>query len=169
MNIPGNLNILDLVILVVLTLFIIRGAFNGLLKEITGLAGVIAGIWLAGLFYPQLGEIVHQWTGSKWSDAVAYIFLLCAMLIAVSVIAMLIGMFLKMTKTLWVDHIGGALIGFVKGFAIVSLLVVAIKFLLRILLQSDPYIIEKSVLTPYIIKGLSYLKDVLPDFFNIIF
>ncbi|NCC77397.1 MAG: CvpA family protein [Clostridia bacterium] len=54
------MNSLDLVLLVILTLFALKGALRGLLREVCSLVGLLAATLVASSFYAPLASQLQQ-------------------------------------------------------------------------------------------------------------
>ena len=87
MTLPFDLNLFDALLLGLIAVFTVRGALRGFLAEMAGLVGIVAGVWLAGRYYPAAGKLIHEWTASSWSNTIAYVVVLCGVLIAVSLVS----------------------------------------------------------------------------------
>ena len=123
MTLPFDLNLFDALLLGLIAVFTVRGALRGFLAEMAGLVGIVAGVWLAGRYYPAAGKLIHEWTASSWSNTIAYVVVLCGVLIAVSLVSRVLHSFLKMAYADWINHLAGALAGALKGFALSAVLV----------------------------------------------
>jgi membrane protein required for colicin V production len=117
----------DLLIVAVILISVISAFVDGLLIELFSLGGVVAGLMLGAADYGRLAPWLERWIANpETADLVA--FLLIAL--GVMVIAGLLGRLLRGA----VHHIGlgffdrvlGALFGFVKGFVLVTLIVMGI-------------------------------------------
>lgn len=162
MTLPFDLNLLDVLLLALMAIFAVRGAFRGLLEEITGLVGILVGIWLAGRYYALLGQTLFSWTGSSWSNTAAYVIILCGALVAVSLVSRLIHSFLKLTYADWLNHLAGAAVGGLKGVALCAVIVTLLNFVL-----ANAPIMRESRLVPPINTLVSQFKGYLPhDFLN---
>lgn len=75
-----DLNLFDALLLGLIAVFTVRGALRGFLAEMAGLVGIVAGVWLAGRYYPAAGKLIHEWTASSWSNTIAYVVVLCGCL-----------------------------------------------------------------------------------------
>lgn len=162
MTFPLGLNLLDVLLLAFLALFTIRGAIRGFLQEVTGLVGILLGLWLAGRYYTPIGELIQKLSGSSWSSVIAYVAILCATLIVISVISRILHKCLKMAYADWINHIAGAIVGCLKGFAL-SAIVVA---LLGMFMSQAPFV-KQSQMVPIVQNALTIFKNYMPpDFFQ---
>ena len=119
------MNWLDIVILVVVGIATFLGLRIGIIKAALSLAGVIVGVILAGRFYAPLAEKLSFIQQANVAEIVAF----AIILIGVMVIAGVLAAFLKWAASAvllgWVNHLGGAIFGFVLG-AILSAALLAI-------------------------------------------
>lgn len=121
------MNWFDLLILVLLLVSIVRAFMQGLLVEIFSLAGVVLGFLIAGAYYGQVVPWLKRWIASEEVSALVA-FLVIAL--GTMILAGLVGRFLRGT----VHHIGlgfldrilGAGFGLVRGFVLVTIVVIAL-------------------------------------------
>jgi membrane protein required for colicin V production len=124
------MNLLDIVIIIVVVLLVFRGLWKGLVRQVLGIigavvafiiavkfSGLLAAKYLAG-FQPSIGHII-MFLG---------IFLGC--MVAVSLLAALIGKFTTAVGLGWLNRLTGGLLGGAKGyFVMASVVVMLIAFL----------------------------------------
>jgi len=79
--------------------------------------------------------------------------ILCAM-----VIASIIAKFLKLPGLGLVNSFGGGVVGFFKGFLMVSLIII---FLLAILPQ-DSHLLQGSATLPFVLRGIKTIDGTVP-------
>lgn len=144
------MNPFDIAIIAIICFCIIRGAFRGIIKEASSIVGVIAGLYAAYTYYPTLTSGLQRF--SEFFPHVGYINILSFLIIfgivfaAVSALGILIKYLLKIVFMSWVDKICGACFGFVKGFMIVSMLLL----ILTTFLSKGAPLINESLLCPYV-------------------
>ncbi|MDB0027255.1 CvpA family protein [Flavobacteriales bacterium] len=131
------MNYLDIVIVTPLLYGLIKGFTNGLIKEITGLLGLIIGVYVAINFsfylHPKFEEVIGGYEHSIPIIAFATLFIVSVLMI--KILGYIID---KLTKALalgFVSRILGAIFGFLK-------VVVIFSFLLAIV--TDYYLIDKN-------------------------
>jgi uncharacterized membrane protein required for colicin V production len=141
-------------------------AFNaGMIREVITIVGAIAAVVLAGLFYESLATDIEVAIGDpQTADIVSFGIILSAVIVA----SQLTALFLKQAASFLMlgifDSIGGAAIGFLKGFIFVEIgLIVAITFT-SLHLQDN---IEGSAFAPLFLEVLPVLKHLLPGEFTI--
>lgn len=144
-------NIIDPILLVLLSLFALRGYFKGLFREIFSLVGLFAGFMVA----VRYGESVAAlWMGYwKFSfiilKAITFIVLFFTVYFIFSLAGWLLHRFAKFLFLQGVNRAGGILLGTGKGAAILALII---------------YFLISSSLMPGNIMDASYLTPPLHQF-----
>ena len=119
------MNWLDIVVIVVIAA-ITLAAFNaGLIREVVTLIAVVVGIVVAGALYSKLAKDVLVFIGDEdAAEAISYLMLFGAVYLFGQIGAYVLktGAALLMLGPL--DHLGGAIFGFVKGVIVVQVLLV---------------------------------------------
>jgi membrane protein required for colicin V production len=119
------MNWVDGAIIVLIAWFAFSAFSAGIIREIVTITGVALGIVLAGLFYEDLASDVKL---AVDNDNAANIIAFLAIFGACFLAGQLAGMLLKHTASLLMlgtfDHLLGAVFGFVKGMAIVEVLLI---------------------------------------------
>lgn len=131
---------------------------KGIAREIISLVALIGGLILAAFYYPSVARLFVDYSRS---DAVAgllgfmIIFLGC--ILAGAIAAFLVNRFVKMTSLQWIDRLLGGLYGFLRGWAVASIIVLAlIAFPIR------PEAVPKSHLAPYLLAGARAAVLIVP-------
>ncbi len=158
MTIPYDLNILDVVLLSIIALFTLRGGIRGFLEEVTGLVGILGGVWLAGRYYGALGTILAQYTASQWVYIVAYVLILCMVMFVISMCSRVLHSFLKLAYADWINHMAGAAVGALKGFLICAVTVSLLTYFI-----SDADFIKTSRMVQPIKQLVVVFKQALPE------
>ncbi len=144
------MNPFDIAIIVVISFCLIRGAFRGIIKEASSIVGVIAGVWAAYSYHESLSQIIGKvgqiFPSSSYVNIFSFLVLFCLVFAAVSALGVLIKYLLKIVFLAWVDKICGAGFGLIKGFMIVSVLLL----ILTTFLDPGTSIIKNSILSPYV-------------------
>ena len=132
---------------------------KGLVREIVSLVALIGGLILAAIYYSSIARWFVDYTRS---DAVAgligfmIIFLGCILLGAV--IAFFVNRFVKMASLQWMDRLLGGLYGFLRGWAIASIIVLAL-----IAFPVQPDVLSRSQLAPYLLAGARAAVLIVPS------
>ena len=131
------MNYLDIVIAIPLLYGLIKGFTNGLIKEITGLLGLIIGVYVAlnlsSYLHPKFEEVLGGY--EQFIPIISFATLFIVSVLMIKILGYIID---KLTKALalgFVSRILGAIFGFLK-------VVVIFSFLLAIV--SDYDLIDKN-------------------------
>ncbi len=121
------MNTFDIAIMVIISFCLIRGIFNGLIGEVSGIIGVFAGFYGASTYYPLITVYIEKFIKSPETiNLAAFFILFCSIFIFVNLISLLIRKFLKLVFLGWVDRSLGLVFGAGKGMLVVSVLFIMI-------------------------------------------
>jgi len=141
------MNLFDIVCMVIIGFCLIRGIFRGLVKEVSAIVGVIGGFYGAYTYYPNVGAFLSPWISKPaYLNIVSFMAIFCAVLIVVNVLGIIIKYLLNVVFFGWLDRLGGAVFGIIKGFLIASILFIVLTTFLP---KGDP-LIQNSVLSPHV-------------------
>jgi membrane protein required for colicin V production len=150
--------VIDWLILVFVVVSVLSAAKNGFFLEVFSLAGVIAGLLIASWNYQKLLPWVSRWIHS-WPAAEALSFLCIALL--VMILAGILGRIIRWSVHSiglgWADRFIGALFGFVKGCALVTLAVLVIAAFMP---QATWF--KQSRLAPYFLSAAHQASVITP-------
>jgi membrane protein required for colicin V production len=160
----ARLNWIDIVIIVILAWFTYAAFHAGMIRELITIAGAVFAVALAGLFYKELAQDVKVAVDNdQTAEIVAF-----AMVFGATVLAsQLLALFLKQAASLLMlglmDSLGGAIIGFVKGFIFVEIgLILAITFTTLGLEGA----VDDSAIAPFFLDIVPFLRVILPGEFK---
>jgi membrane protein required for colicin V production len=140
---------LDLFFAAIVIVSTIFAVIKGLAREIISLIALVGGFILAVLFY----RIPAAWLAEfSRTDSVAcllgFLIIFIGSILIGIIISLVVNRFVKAASLKWVDRILGGIFGFLRGWAISSILVVAlIAFPIR------EKIMERSLLAPFLLSG----------------
>jgi len=109
----------DIIVLAVIGILTIIGLWKGMVRQIFGLLGVIAGYMLAMRFYQPCSKFLTDIHPGA-AKAISFIAIFLACILVAHLIAWGIGRFFAVAKLGFLNRIGGGLLGFLKGCIIVS-------------------------------------------------
>ena len=155
------MNWLDIVILAITIIFGLIGLRRGAIKTVFGIAGLVAGIALAGRYYQPLAGILSS-SGASWSTIAAYAIILVATLIAASIIGWFVSGLAHVILLGWIDR----LIGFILGAAIGSMLCAAFLAIVSKYLPGTVGFISNSVMAKFLMEQFPLLLALLPEEFD---
>jgi len=170
--------LVDWIILVVLLVSVLSAAKNGFFLEACSLAGVIASLWIASWNYQRLLPWTGRWIHSMpAAEALAFLLIAIGVMIVAGILGRAVRWSVHSIGLGWVDSFAGAVFGFLKGCALVTLAVLTIAAFLpgaAWFRQSRlaPYFLsaahQASIVTPYelgerIRQGVNMLRNNQPQ------
>jgi uncharacterized membrane protein required for colicin V production len=155
---------IDIAILATMAWFTYAGFHAGMIREVITILGAIFAVALAGLFYQDLAaDVKVAVDNEETARIIAFGMIFGATILA----SQLAAMFLKQAATLLFlglfDSIGGAFIGFIKGFILIEIaLIIGVTF------ESLGFrgAIDRSALAPLFLDFLPFLRWILPAQFK---
>ena len=118
------MNLFDIIILVTLLFFALKGLMRGLVNEASSLAGLILGGWLAYRYYPHLSipirNILH--VPEHVASFLAFMLLLMLTGFVAHIIGNIITTALRVVMLGSLNRLGGVVIGVAEGALLLSLL-----------------------------------------------
>ncbi|MBA4419013.1 MAG: hypothetical protein C0392_14080 [Syntrophus sp. (in: bacteria)] len=145
----------DIIVLAVIGILTIIGLWKGMVRQIFGLLGVIAGYILAMRFYQPCSKFLTD-IHPGVAKAISFIAIFLACILLAHLIGWGVGRFFAVVKLGFLNRIGGGLMGFLKGCIIVSVGVMV----LTAFLSADHSIFKKSSTMKYILPVTTALKGV---------
>lgn len=117
---------MDLAIIIILAAFTLNGLIKGMLRQLANLAGFLAGLILAALLYPLIAARVARPTvGGILLDPLLFVVILLSVWILANLLAFAAQKRSRGRADNWADDLGGALLGFISGVLLLSVLAVA--------------------------------------------
>ena len=149
---------------------VILGFKRGIIAEVLTLVGLISAIFISIFWYADLSIfLIKQF---KWNQTLSNVLSFILIFIVVIIFFRLLENVLSHVTALlllnWINNLGGALFGFIRGTIIIALLLFLLNFL-PLPLEIE-YQIRQSLLADYFINGLVVvyysLKEWLPGHFQ---
>lgn len=164
------LTILDLVLLLILFLFIAFGFALGLVQTIGALIGVVAGVWLAGIFYEPVGSWLEPILLGHATTAriIAFILVFTIVNRLVGFIFWFINKIFNLISiipfTKGLNRLLGALLGFIEGTLAIG---IVLYFASRVTI-SDWWIgiLTASKVAQWLMEMAGILTPLLPEVIN---
>ena len=123
------MNWLDIVLIVVLVIPALVGLRRGLIKAALSLAGLIVGVVLAGNFYGSVSGLFGFIDNQDVANILAFVLILVVVIVVATVLAHMLKFAVSVVMLGWVDHVGGAVFGFLLGAIFLgALLATAVQF-----------------------------------------
>jgi len=154
------MNYLDLICLVILVLFVIRGAIKGLFREAFGLIGIFLGLISAINRYEVLGGLISggfENIPPKIANLVSFAFIFVSVALIFALAGIILHKMAKFSLVKGLDRAGGFLLGGGEGILICS----AILILLSISPLSEKMSkwMQGSTFTPYLTEVGPFVYD----------
>jgi membrane protein required for colicin V production len=149
----------DWVIVAILAVSIVSAFVHGFFVEIFSLAGLIAGVLIACVYYTQVATFLDRFISSATiAGAIAFVLVALAVMITASLIGRLLRSVFRRVGLGWMDRLAGGAFGAVKGYLLVMLAVTA----MLAFFPQQPWL-ERSQLAPYFVSGVRGSADFLPS------
>ncbi|MCL6582346.1 MAG: CvpA family protein [bacterium] len=161
-------NILDLVIAAALIFSLIRSFLKGVVREIFSLLALGLGIISARQMFPQVAKILEgdACADSPWiTRGVAFVLVFLAVYIIISILGFMVRTMIRSVELSWLDHLGGAILGLLKGGFLLCLLIAV----LVMILPPDSQIIKTSQLAHFFFQEAAFLMKFAPEEINLKF
>ncbi|MBI4304652.1 MAG: CvpA family protein [Chloroflexi bacterium] len=157
------MNWLDFVILALIVISIFSGLKDGIIKGAFSLAGLIVGIALAGRYYLPLAERLPFVPQGRVAEVVAFVIILAVVAIVAALLAKAFSWVASAITLGWLNHLGGAVFGFVIGaISVAALLALWVKFF------GVNQTITDSSLAVLLLKRFPAILALLPAEFDVI-
>lgn len=118
------MNLFDIIILAVLFFFALKGALRGLVNEVSSLAGLVLGGWLAYRYYPSLAAPISATLHipAYLSAFLAFILLLFTIGFIAHILGNIVTSALRLVMLGGFNRLGGLVIGAIEGALLLSML-----------------------------------------------
>ena len=119
-----SLNYIDYIIIVLLVLFVIHGYRKGIIIGLATIAALVLGIYAAVHFSNYLDTTLmeHLHPSRKWLPVLSFSITFLLVVIAVMIVAKLTEKLVDVVGMGFFNRLGGAALGVVKGFILISIL-----------------------------------------------
>lgn len=150
-------DIFDLIIILTLVFFTIRGISQGFIAEAAGIASLLVGFWVAKTYNGMLEPYLTFLSDPGWRTICACAILFVGAMIVVAIAARILKKIISFSFASWADRLAGGLLGLAKGVIIWSLLLIVILNLFR---NAD--FVQGSRVVPYFQALIDYIRGLLP-------
>jgi len=155
------MNWVDIVIVLVALGYAFSGFFQGAIRTVIGFIGLIAGIYLAGQFYPQVSAVLFA-SDPSWGPVIAWVIVFAVVNIAAGIIGWVLSRVVKAVLLGWVDKLVGLAIGAIVGLlTCAALLAVVMKYL-----PGTDATIAGSGLATFLLDKFPLVLGLLPSEFS---
>jgi len=146
---PSQWTFMDFLFTGIILVSIAFAVTKGLVREITSLVALIGGFIFAVIYYPVVAHWFADFTKNESvASLLGFMIIFLSCLLAGAIVSFIINRFLKAASIKWVDRLLGGVFGLLRGWAICSIMVVAlVAFPVR------DRVMAHSVLGPYLLAG----------------
>jgi membrane protein required for colicin V production len=150
---------LDFLFAIIILISTIAALRKGLVREIVSLLALIGGFVLAVLYYRAPASMLSEFTRTEaMADLLGFLIIFVGFLVAGIIVAFIINRFLKAVSLKWIDRLLGGVFGLLRGWAISSILMLAlIAFPLR------ENMMGQSFLAPFLLAGARAAVVIVPQ------
>ncbi len=149
------MNLFDAIIIAITLILGIKGFFNGFIKEIAGLVGIVGGLFLAAVYFHPAGiyinEHIFNIPNKSAVDLVGFISVFVGFWLFAVLVGFLLGKILKISALGVLDRILGFIFASAKFFilvAVITALLYQVQFVRNYLEKSS----KKSFLFPVMLN-----------------
>ena len=116
------MNFVDVLILIIIGVFLLKGLLRGLMKELCSLVGLVVGSLLAFRFHGPLAEIMVSAFSLPASVCVvlAFLAIFLSTLLVFGLIGMLLSKYVKLLYVGGLNRVAGGIFGLVQGALLLS-------------------------------------------------
>jgi len=158
------MNILDFIILGLITFFVIKGIFRGFFREISSLAGIVFGIWIGNHYHPQMANLLKAYIPlEKFLPLISIIILFISVVILFNLFGILLHHLFKRLFIGWFDRGLGIGFALIKGIIISYLLIVLLTFFMP---SKSPLIAKSTAARTVIVTYQSMSRLISPDLYK---
>ncbi|CAO0824485.1 membrane protein required for colicin V production [Desulfarculales bacterium] len=161
---------MDLALLAFLAFFVIRGLVHGFVREIMGLVGAVATLFLGVAAYQPLAAFMRRVSAipASWWDGVAFALVLVLVFGVFIYLAASLARLIHAGPFSGLDRLLGCAVGAAKGVLISYLLLNILLMVLPLGMLANPdgessSLVGRSLLAPRVIQSGRYLLDMLPS------
>ncbi|QGY41539.1 CvpA family protein [Pseudodesulfovibrio cashew] len=153
------MNFLDIILICVAALFVLRGFFRGLVKEVISLTAIILAIYLASNFQYLLVPHLELYIDSKVTvSALSYVVIFFGTLIVCWGIAKIIRTMLDIALLGWADRAAGGVFGLIEGVLIGLIILIAMQSF-----APESKVLKDSVIAPRAQHMVKLVGDLAPQ------
>jgi len=149
------MNLFDGIIIGITLILAIKGYFNGIIKELAGLIGIVGGLYFASKFFHQTGVYInnHLITIANKSavDLIGFIVIFVGFWLLTIFIGFLLGKILKISALGFLDRLLGFIFSGAKFFLLISI-ILAMLWQVAFIKEKIQSFTKNSFMLPILVK-----------------
>lgn len=142
----NGFNFLDILFLLIICLFMLRGLWHGLIKEVGTIAALVVGLLCAYLFFQPVAALFIGWGLKVAAPVLAFAAVFAVTYLVISLIAHFLQDVIERIQLGSLNRIFGMFLGFLEGFIIV--------YILLTLITLQPLQLPKDLLNASLSKNI---------------
>jgi membrane protein required for colicin V production len=132
---------------------------KGLAREVTSLIALVGGFFLAVLYYPIPAKRLADYCRTEAiASLLGFLIIFLGCILLGAAVSFLVNRFLKAVSLKWFDRILGGIFGFLRGWAMCSILVIGI-----VAFPISENLMARSFLAPYLLAGARAATFIVPQ------
>jgi len=160
------MSLFDGIIIAVTLILAIKGFFNGIVKELAGLIGIVGGLFLASKFFHQTGVYINEnlfhIPNKSAVDLVGFIVVFVGFWVLTVFLGFLLGKILKISALGVLDRILGFIFSGAKFFLLVSIIFAMLWQIAYIKEKLQNYT-KNSVILPVLVQTGQKIINITPE------
>jgi membrane protein required for colicin V production len=150
---------LDFIFSIILVISIVFALKKGLMREIISLVALIGGFFLSAIYYRVPARFLAEYSRTESvADLLGFLIIFIGCILAGAIISFIVNRFLKAASLKWVDRLLGGVFGLLRGWAICSMIVLAV-----IAFPVRDSIMTRSFFAPYLLAGARAAAFLVPN------
>ena len=160
------MSMFDAIIIGITLVLAIKGYFNGIIKELGGLIGIIGGLFLASKFHHQAGVYINEnlleIPNKSAIDLIGFVSVFVGFWVVVVFIGFLISKILKASALGGLNKLLGFLFGGAKFFLLISI-IISLLWQIAFIKEKLEDFTKKSIVMPILIKTGEKIINLTPN------
>jgi len=154
------MTVLDIGVIIVTSLFVVRGVWIGFVRQIAFFVALVLGYVAAGTYYPLLSTYISRWLENmQLGFVITYSLLFFITYVLVMLGGVLVKKVMQVSFLGWFDRSMGGIFGLAKAVFISTL---AFMLISAVFSSTSP-MIRKSFFAPYLMESSRILTSVIRD------
>ena len=160
------MNLFDGIIIAITLILAIKGYFNGIIKELAGLIGIIGGLYFASKFFHQVGIYINEnlfnIPNKSAVDLVGFIVTFVGFWLVTIFVGFLLGKILKISALGVLDRLLGFIFSGAKFFLLVSV-ILAMLYQVAFVKEKIKNFAKNSFMLPILVKTGKNIINISPN------
>ena len=112
----------DIIIIIIIAFFAIKGLICGLIKEAAGIAAILVGLFIAVNFSGWLSDWILEkgWFDPKYLEIISFTIIFLGVILVVILLSKVLDKFANAISIQWLNKLAGFVFGGIKGALIVA-------------------------------------------------